>query len=119
MRTSISSTNRLLLGGFITLNLGLIVYMTEYASESRTNFFLLGIMVMNFSMFLIYSIINTRYWSEYDRLFDYFSQFIRNKSDPKEFPNIEEFDENARFLSLFKRTYVEQNLLKKDYHELQ
>lgn len=115
MRTSISTTNRILLGGFIVLNLGLIVYMTEFASESRINLFLLGIMVMNFSMFLLYSSINTRYWTEYDKLFSYFSTFIREKSDPQEFPMSGEFDENARFLSLFKRTYIENKLLQKDY----
>lgn len=117
MRTSISNTNRILLGGFVILNLGLIVYMTEYASQSRINLFLLGIMVMNFSMFLLYSIINSRYWNEYDKLFTYFSTFIREKNDLTEFPVSEEFDENARFLSLFKRTYIENKLLKKDYND--
>jgi hypothetical protein len=32
-------------------------------------------------------------------------------------PQDEEFDENAQFLSLFKRTYVENKLLKKDYND--
>lgn len=91
--------------------------MTEYTADSKTNWFLIGIMLMNFSMFLLYSIINSRYWNEYDKLFAYFSLFIREKKDPLEFPESEEFDENARFLSLFKRTYIENKLLKKDYND--
>jgi hypothetical protein len=91
--------------------------MTEYASASRAGFFLQGIMFFNFSMFFLYTYINTRYWSEYDKLFNYFSRFIRDKNEPAEFPKNEEFDENARFLSLFKRTYIENKLLKKDYSD--
>ncbi len=91
--------------------------MTEYAPDSKAKMLLLGIMVMNLTMFVLYSLINTRYWSEHDKLFSYFSTFIREKKDPLEFPANEEFDENARFLSLFKRTYIEQKLQRKDYNE--
>jgi len=91
--------------------------MTYYAPESRLGIFLAIIMVMNFGMFFLHWIINSRYWSEYDKLFTYFSSFIRDKKDPDILPQDEEFDENARFLSLFKRTYIEQKLQKKDYND--
>jgi class 3 adenylate cyclase len=91
--------------------------MTQFAADSRMNLLLFAIMIMNFMMFFVYSLINSRYWSEHDKLFAYFSTFIREKKDPDEFPVNEEFDENARFLSLFKRTYIEQKLQRKDYNE--
>lgn len=52
---------------------------------------------------------------EHDKLFTFFSAFIRDKKNPINIPRTGEFDENTRFLSLFKRTFIEQNLLKKDY----
>lgn len=91
--------------------------MTYYAPESRLGIFITIIMVMNFGMFLVHWIINSRYWNEHDKLFEYFSSFIRDKKDPDILPQDEEFDENARFLSLFKRTYIEQKLQKKDYND--
>jgi hypothetical protein len=78
---------------------------------------LAGVMLLNLAMFWIYTFVNTKYWTEHDRLFEYFSDFIRDKKDPTTFPPEEEFMENARFLSLFKRTYVEHKILKKDYAE--
>jgi class 3 adenylate cyclase len=115
MKASISTTNKILLGGFITLNLGLVIFMALYASENETIMFLVAIMTMNIAMFVLYSLINTRYWSEHEKLFEYFSTFIRDKTDPAGFPEDEEFHENARFLSLFKRTFIEQKIQKKDY----
>ncbi len=61
---------------------------------------------------------NTRFWKEHEELFSHFSEFIKHNTTPTLFPEWWKFDENARFLSLFKRTYIEQNLLKKDYKEL-
>jgi class 3 adenylate cyclase len=106
-----------MLWGFIILNLALVIFMTYYAPESRLGIFLVIITMMNFGMFFLHWIINSRYWSEYDKLFAYFSSFIRDKKDPDILPQDEEFDENARFLSLFKRTYIEQKLQKKDYND--
>jgi len=117
MRASISTTNRLMLGGFLLLNITLVIFMTYFAPESRLGFFVAIIMMMNFGMFFLYWVINSRYWAEYDKLFDYFSTFIREKRDPENLPQDEEFLENAKFLSLFKRTYVEHKLQKKDYED--
>lgn len=117
MRTSISTANRYMLVGFILINLGLVIFMTEFAPESKLRWLLSIFIVLNLGIVLIYTIINTRYWREHDRLFRYFSSFIREKKAPENLLFEEEFDENARFLSLFKRTYVEHNLLKKDYAE--
>ena len=65
----------------------------------------------------MHSLINARFWKEHQRLLEHFTSFIRDKKDPDSIPQTEEFDENARFLSLFKRTYVEHKLLKKDYED--
>lgn len=89
--------------------------MAEYAPVSKLFILLLLIMVVNVGMLFFYTAINSRYWSEHDKLLDYFSTFIRDKKDPDSIPEDEEFSENARFLSLFKRTYVEHKLLRKDY----
>lgn len=99
------------------INLGLVVFMTEFAPESRLGWLLVLVTCINLGMFFLYTAINTRYWTEHEKLFGYFSSFIREKKTPESFPLEEEFDENAKFLSLFKRTYIEQNLLKKDYNE--
>jgi class 3 adenylate cyclase len=117
MRASISATNRYMLGGFVLVNLGLVIFMTEFAPESRLKWFLVLITIINLGVFFLYTAINSRYWTEHEKLFAYFSRFIREQKKPDAFPFEEEFDENARFLSLFKRTYIEQNLLKKDYNE--
>ena len=117
MRTSISRTNHILLSSFLTLNLGLIIWMSLYALESHMMIYLIIVMIVNFAMLGSYVFINSRYWSEHARLFQHFSTFIRDKKDPVEMPQDEEFDENAQFLSLFKRTYVENKLLKKDYDD--
>lgn len=68
-------------------------------------------------MVAIYLAINSRYWNEHAKVFQYFSSFIRDKKDPDDMPQMEQFTENAEFLSLFKRTYVENKLLKKDYDD--
>lgn len=68
-------------------------------------------------MLFLYTAINARYVTEHEKLFEYFTSFIREKKRPDVFPLEEEFDENAKFLSLFKRTYIEHNLLEKDYEE--
>jgi class 3 adenylate cyclase len=117
MRTSISRTNHILLSSFLILNLALIIWMSLYALESHTMIYLIIVMILNFSMLGSYVVINSRYWREHARLFAHFSTFIRDKKDPDQMPQDEEFDENAQFLSLFKRTYVENKLLKKDYND--
>ncbi len=91
--------------------------MSLYALESHTMIYLVIVMILNFTMFGSYVVINSRYWSEHARLFRHFSTFIRDKKDPLEMPRDEEFDENAQFLSLFQRTYIENKLLKKDYND--
>lgn len=116
-RTRISNVNLYMILSFVVLNLGLVVFMTEYAPESRLGWLLFSVMVVNFGMLFLYMNINSRYWQEYEKLFAYFSSYIRERKRPEEFPHDEEFDENARFLSLFKRTYIEHNLLEKDYEE--
>lgn len=115
MHKSISRTNHLLVIFFIIVNLALIVFLTYTAIESHIGMFLIGVVAMNVMMFLAYWLINARYWHEHERLLAYFSSFIRDKKDPESIPIDEEFSENAQFLSLFKRTYVEHKLLKKDY----
>lgn len=117
MHRSISRTNHILLGVFIVINLALITFLAYAAPASRIGIFLIGVTFLNFLMFVTYYFINTRYWSEHDKLFQYFSTFIREKKDPDCMPIDEEFSENAQFLSLFKRTYVEHKLLKKDYND--
>lgn len=117
MRTSISSTNTYMLGGFILVNLGLVIFMAEFAPESKLLWLLFLITIINFGMLSLYTVVNSRYWNEHEKLFAHFASFIRDKKRPGIFPIDEEFTENARFLSLFKRTYIEQNLLKKDYNE--
>lgn len=116
-RTSITRTNHILLAIFIVINLTLITFLAYAAPESRIGMFLIGVTFLNFLMFVSYYFINTRYWNEHEKLFQHFSTFIREKKDPDEMPQDEEFDENAQFLSLFKRTYVEHKLLKKDYND--
>lgn len=62
---------------------------------------------------------NARYWGEYEKILGSFTYFMRHKNIRMNFAwAIEEFDENARFLSLMKRAYVEQNLMTKDYNDL-
>lgn len=100
---------------FIVINLTLITFLAYFAPRSQVGLFLIGVTFLNFLMFTAYWIINARYWKEHERLLRYFSSFIRDKKDPETIPQTEEFDENAQFLSLFKRTYVEHKLLKKDY----
>ncbi len=91
--------------------------MTYYATGARVEIFLAILMVVNFAMITSYLMINSRYWTEHAKLFNHFSSFIRDKKDPDMMPQLEEFTENAEFLSLFKRTYVEHKLLKKDYND--
>ncbi len=117
MRTSISRTNSYLLSFFLVLNLGFVIYMTSYVAETQIIIYLLVIIVVNLCMFTLHLIINSMYWDEHARLFQYFSTFIRDKKDPDTIPETEVFTENAQFLSLFKRTYVENKLLKKDYDD--
>ena len=117
MRTSISKVNLTLLSCFVALNLGLIVFMTYYSIGSRVSLYLAIVMIVNFGMITIYLIINSRYWNEHAKVLQHFSRFIRDKKDPDVMPQTEEFTENAEFLSLFKRTYVEHKLLKKDYND--
>ena len=91
--------------------------MTYYATESRIAIYLAIVLIVNFGMMSIFLTINSRYWSEHAKVFQHFSTFIRDKKDPDIMPQWEEFTENAEFLSLFKRTYVENKLLKKDYND--
>jgi class 3 adenylate cyclase len=91
--------------------------MTYYARATLVTMYLAIVMMVNFGMITIYLTINSRYWNEHARLFQHFSTFIRDKKDPDEMPQTEQFTENAAFLSLFKRTYVENKLLKKDYND--
>ena len=109
--------NRYMIAGFVLVNLALVVFMVEYAPESRLFLLLLLVLFVNLGMLFFYSSINSRYWTEHEKLLEYFSTFIRDKKDPDSIPEFEEFDENARFLSLFKRTYIEHKLLKKDYSD--
>lgn len=102
--------------GFVFLNLFCIGYFSYFDPE-RWIFYLL--LVSNL-LLLWYNIrLNGSFWNEHEKLFGNFSEFIKNNTTtPIHFPESEQFDENAKFLSLFKRTYIEQNLLKKDYKEL-
>ncbi len=118
MHTSISNTNRILISSFIVLNFALAMFMIYYYDpELTTTLYLIIMIFVNLGIFAIYLVINSRYWAENDRLFQDFSTFIRDKKDPEYIPQDEEFSENAKFLSLFKRTYVEHKLLKKDYDD--
>lgn len=117
MRTSISRTNNILLSSFLILNLSLIAWMSLYALESHILIYLIIIITLSFAMLASYIAINSRYWTEHSRLFQHFQAFIRDKRDPAVMPHDEEFSENAEFLSLFQRTYIENKLLKKDYND--
>ena len=86
MRTSISRTNYLLLSCFLILNLGLIIFMTYYATESRIAIYLAIVLIVNFGMMSIFLTINSRYWSEHAKVFQHFSTFIRDKKDPDIMP---------------------------------
>lgn len=118
MKTSFSVTNRIIFGVFSLINISLIIFTFYYASESRTGQMLFIILCVNFGMFFFHWLINSRFWEEHDQLFNFFTNYIRHKKDPEAFPKSEIFYENSRFLSLFKRTYVEHKLQKKDYNDL-
>ncbi len=117
MRTSISRTNNILLSSFLILNLSLIAWMSLFALESHILIYLIIVIILSFAMLASYIAINSRYWTEHGRLFKHFQAFIRDKRDPVVMPHDEEFSENAEFLSLFQRTYIENKLLKKDYND--
>lgn len=89
--------------------------MTFYAAASLATIYFLIVMILNLGMLWLYTRINRRYWAEHTQLFKHFSTFIRDKIDPDEMPQNEMFIENTELLSLFKRTYVETKILKKDY----
>lgn len=116
MRTQISQTNRYTLIGFTLFNLACIWYFAFFDAQKSllAGIFLINLVILRYNIFL-----NTKYWKEHKKLLGDFSEFIKNRWARLSFPEDEEFVENAQFLSLFKRTYIEQNLLKKDYRELQ
>jgi class 3 adenylate cyclase len=116
MRSRISHVNQYIVVGFTLFNLICIEYIIYFAVE---RWFLFSIFIANLVILWYFVFLNARYWKEHEKILSDFSLFMRNKWGKILFSQEEEFDENARFLSLIKRTYVEQNLLKKDYSELQ
>lgn len=116
MRNRISYTNQYIIIGFTVFNLSCIEYIIYFES---TRWFMFSIVIVNLIILWYFVFLNAKYWKEHDKILSDFSLFMRNKWGKIIFSQEEEFDENARFLSLIKRTYVEQNLLKKDYRELQ
>ena len=81
--------------------------------------YLYCVIAPNFVIFWYFILMNARYWSEFENLLSSFTFFMRNKNVKINFKGAEEeFEENARFLSLMKRTYVEQKIMKKDFNDL-
>lgn len=116
MRNRISHTNQYIIIGFTAFNLCSIEYIIYFESQ---RWFMFCVVILNLIILWYFVFLNSKYWKEHDKILADFSLFMRNKWGKIAFSQEEEFDENARFLSLIKRTYVEQNLLKKDYNELQ
>ncbi len=116
MRNRISHTNQYIIIWFTIFNLSCIEYTFNFESA---RWFMLCVFLINLLILWYFIFLNARYWKEHEKILSDFSLFMRNKWWKLFFPQEEEFDENAKFLSLIKRTYVEQNLLKKDYRELQ
>lgn len=116
MWNRISQTNQYIIIGFTIFNLSCIEYIVYFESA---RWFMFCIFLMNLVILWYFVFLNAKYWKEHEKILADFSIFMRNKWWKIIFSQEEEFDENAKFLSLIKRTYIEQNLLKKDYRELQ
>ncbi len=116
MRTKISDRNKFIVITFATLNVIAISYAMFFEVQK---WFLYSVIAINIIIFFYFTLLNARYWAEFDKLLNSFNFLMRNNNVRIKFPKRdEEFEENARFLSLMKRTYIEHNLLKKDYQDL-
>ena len=116
MRYKISDVNKFIVLTFTLFNAVAISYTVFFHTD---RWFLYCVIALNFVICWYFIFLNARYWNEYENLLAGFTHFMRYKNIKVNFAGaFEEFDENARFLSLMKRTYVEQNLLKKDYNDL-
>lgn len=116
MRYKISDINRFLVITFTFFNVASLSYAVFFHVEK---WYLYCLIALSFVIFWYFTFLNAKYWSEYEKILSSFTFLMRNKNKNLDFSGKqEEFDENARFLSLMKRTYVEQNLMKKDYADL-
>lgn len=116
MQNRISHINQNIIVLFVILNLVCIGYFSYFDPARWVMFF---VFICNLLILWHHVRLNTKFWKEHEELFGNFSEFIKNHGSAVHFPDGEQFHENAKFLSLFKRAYIAQNLLKKDYKELQ
>lgn len=116
MRYKISDVNRFTVVTFTVLNALSLSYAVFFHVD---RWFLYCVIALSFVIFWYFTFLNAKYWGEYEKILSSFTFLMRNKNKNLDFTGKqEEFDENARFLSLMKRTYVEQNLMRKDYADL-
>ncbi|MDD5376532.1 MAG: adenylate/guanylate cyclase domain-containing protein [Candidatus Gracilibacteria bacterium] len=118
MKLSIQSVNRTLMFLFFGSNILFIVFILKITSGKMIDIISIGNIFLNTVFIAIYLILNNRYRNDYNTLIENFrGTMIEEKSHDFK-SNTHFFLENKEVETLFKKSYIKSNLLKKDFNDL-
>lgn len=118
MKLSIQSTNRTLVFLFFGSNILFVVFLLTMTNGEIADTAAMGDIVFNIALIAVYLVLNRRYQSDYHNLIENFRETMKEEASPHFKSNIHFFLENKEIETLFKKSYIKNNLLKKDFNDL-
>lgn len=118
MKLSIQSTNRTLAFLFFGSNILFVLLVLQIANGTGMNATALGSIIFNTVLIITYLTLNRRYRDDYHNLIASFRETMKEETSPHFQSNTHFFLENKEIETLFKKSYIKNNLLKKDFNDL-
>lgn len=118
MKLSIQSTNQTIIFLFFGSNIFFVLFILNVTNGRAIDLMAIGNIILNILFITAYLILNRRYRSDYNNLMESFRGMVKEGALPDFKGNIHFFLENKEVETLFKKSYIKNNLLKKDFNDL-
>jgi len=118
MKLSIKTTNRTLIFLFFGSNFLFAICMLITMSERIRVIITFSDILLSIIFITTYLLINRKYKNDYNNLIESFRETMKGESSYIFKSSIHFFQENKEMETLFKKSYIKNNLLKKDFEDL-
>jgi hypothetical protein len=118
MKISIQRANQTLIFLFFGSNILLIIFIFKITNGKTIDFISLANIFLNIVLITFYLILNQKYRDAHKNLMESFKETMKDESSYDLKSKTHFFLENKEMETLFKKSYIKNNLLKKDLKDL-
>ena len=118
MKLSIQSINRTLVFLFFGSNVLFVIFILRITNGKLIDILALVNIFLSIVFVTVYLLFNRRYRNDYNDLIRKFRETMKDESSHDFKSNTHFFLENKEMETLFKKSYIKSNLLRKDFNDL-